>query len=205
MFGAEFLGGLLRTFRIAGNGRLRSLATSNSPLVQQACRQFGAPPNPLGLAVHPLQNILYVDFVTTSRIGVYQYSKAGKLTFLRSVPDGGTAPCWALVNKQGTRLYASNTGDSSVSVYDISTEPTEPLEIQHVKLRTTGNCFQFALDSTESFLHVVTQQGSTMQPPTANGLNVLKVGGDGTLTEVPSSPTVLPVPPLVRPQGVRAL
>jgi DNA-binding beta-propeller fold protein YncE len=29
------------------------------------------------------------------------------------------APCWALVNKAGTRLYASNTGDSSISVYDL--------------------------------------------------------------------------------------
>jgi hypothetical protein len=100
---------------------------------------------------------------------------------------------------------ARNTGDSSVSVYDISFDPTEPIEIQHVKLGTTGKWFQFAFDSTEKFLHVVTQGGSLTSPPGANGLNVLSVVPDGTLTEVASSPTILPVPNMVRPQGVRAL
>jgi len=124
---------------------------------------------------------------------------------LRTVPDSGQGPCWALVNQAGTRLYASNTGDSSISVYDISLGPTNPTEIQHVKLRTTGNCFQFALGSREKFLHVVTQGTALTSPPTANGLNVLSVAADGRLTEVPSSPTILPVPNMVRPQGVRAL
>ena len=39
----------------------------------------------------------------------------------------------------------------------------------------------------------------------ANALHVLMVADDGTLMEVPSSPTILPVPNLVRPQGVAAL
>jgi hypothetical protein len=42
-------------------------------------------------------------------------------------------------------------------------------------------------------------------PPSANALNVLSVAPDGTLLEVPTSPTILPVPVGVRPQGVRAL
>ena len=40
---------------------------------------------------------------------------------------------------------------------------------------------------------------------TGNGLNVLSVAPDGTLLEVPTSPTILPVPVGVRPQGVKAL
>ncbi len=203
LFGAEFLGGLLRTFTIANNGRLSPGVVRSLPPGEFA--GTGAPPNPLGLAVHPTLPLLYVDFVTISRIGVYRYTPAGNLHFVRSVPDSGVAPCWALVNKKGTRLYASNTGDSSITVFDIGIDPTEPIEIQKVSLRTTGNCFQFALDSTESFLHVVTQQSAASENVTANGLNVLKVAADGTLTEVPSSPTLLPVPNLVRPQGVAAL
>jgi 6-phosphogluconolactonase (cycloisomerase 2 family) len=203
LFGAEFLGGLLRTFRIAGNGRL--IPGVAQPLPPGEFADTGAPPNPLGMAVHPHLPLLYVDFVTINRVGVYRYSPRGDLQFVRSVPDSGKAACWALVNKAGTRLYASNTGDSSISVFDISRDPTEPVEIQKVKLRTTGSCFQFALDSTESFLHVVTQQAAPTENVTANGLNVLKVAADGTLTEVPSSPTLLPVPNLVRPQGVAAL
>jgi DNA-binding beta-propeller fold protein YncE len=203
LFGADFLGGLLRTFRIEASGRLSP--RDIQPLPPAEFADTGAPPLPLGLAVHPTQNLLYVDFVTINRIGIYRYSKQGALTFLRTVPDSGKAACWALVNKAGTRLYASNTGDSSISVYDISRDPTEPVEIQHVKLNTTGACFQFKLDSTEKFLHVVTQGGSATSPQTANGLNVLSVAADGTLTEVPSSPTILPVGPMVRPQGVAAL
>jgi len=203
MFGAEFLGGLLRTLKIKAHGRL--VEADVQPLPPAVFAGTGAPPLPLGLAVHPTQKLLYVDFVTISRIAVYRYDMKGQLDFLRTVADSGQGPCWALVNKAGTRLYASNTGDASISVYDISFDPTKPIEIQHVKLRTTGNCFQFALDSREKFLHVVTQGGSLMSPPTANGLNVLSVAPDGTLTEVPSSPTILPVPNMVRPQGVRAL
>jgi 6-phosphogluconolactonase (cycloisomerase 2 family) len=203
MFGAEFLGGLLRTFQIKEQGRLH--LSDVQPLPASEFAGTGAPPFPLGLAVHPSHKLLYVDFVTINRIGVYHYNEHGHLDFLRTVPDSGAAPCWALVNKAGTRLYTSNTGDSSISVHDIRLNPTEPLEIQHLNLRTTGSCFQFALDSTESFLHVVTQQASTMQPSSANGLNVLRVKHDGTLAEVPSSPNILPVPNMVRPQGVRAL
>jgi 6-phosphogluconolactonase (cycloisomerase 2 family) len=203
LFGAEFLGGLLRTFRISGDGRL--VLGVAQPLPPEVFAGTGAPPNPLGMAVHPTKRLLYVDFVTINRVGVYHYNHEGDLRFLRSVPDSGKAACWALVNKAGTRLYASNTGDSSISVFDIADDPTTPMEIQKVSLRTTGSCFQFALDPTGSFLHVVTQQASPKQNVTANGLNVLKVNADGTLTEVPSSPTLLPVPNMVRPQGVAAL
>lgn len=203
LFGADFLGGLLRTFRIADNGRL--FPGEALPLPPELFAGAGAPPNPLGLAVHPRRRLLYVDFVTINRIGVYHYNEEGRLRFLRSVPDSGTAPCWALVNRAGTRLYASNTADPSVTVYDIAHDPTAPVEIQKVLLRSTGSCFQFALDSSEQFLQVVTQQAAAGQNVTANGLNTLKVEPDGTLVEVPTSPTLLPVPNLVRPQGVAAL
>jgi 6-phosphogluconolactonase (cycloisomerase 2 family) len=156
------------------------------------------------MAVHPSQRLLYVGFVTISRIGVYRYSKRGHLDFLRTVLDSGKAPCWVVVNKAGTRMYVSNTADSSVSVYDLTFDPTDPVEIQHVKLNTTGSSFQLGLDSTEKFMHVVTQGGSPTSPPSANGLNVLSVAPNGMLTEVPSSPTILPVPNMVRPQGIAA-
>ena len=203
VFGAEFLGGLLRTFRVGGGGRL--VPGVAQPLPPFEFAGTGAPPNPLGLAVHPRERLVYVDFVTVNRVGVYRYNHAGGLQFLRSVPCSGGAPCWALVNRAGTRLYTSNTADPSVSVFDIAGDPTLPVEIQRVTLRSTGSCFQFALDPAEAFLHVVTQQASPAQDVTANGLNVLRVNEDGTLTEVPSSPTRLPVPNLVRPQGVAAL
>jgi 6-phosphogluconolactonase (cycloisomerase 2 family) len=203
LFGADFLGGLLRSFWIQGNGRL--IPSDAQELPPSQFGDTGAAPLPLGLAVHPTQKILYVGFVTINRVGVYRYDSRGHLKFLLTVPDSGAAVCWLTVNKAATRLYASNTGDSSVSVFDISGDPTMPIEIQRVKLKTTGNCFQFALDSKDKFLHVITQGTSPSSPASANALHVLSVAADGTLTEVPSSPTVLPVPRMVRPQGVAAL
>ena len=169
---------------------------------------FRSPPLPLGLAVHPRKSLLYVGFVTINRIGVYRYDSAGRLRFLRTVPDSGHGVCWLLTNREGTRLYASNTGDPSVSVYDIDSDPAEPLEIQKVNLNVVPGSnpggFQFALDPSESFLQVVTQQSAPASTPMANALHVLSVGSDGKLAEVPSSPTVLPVPAMTRPQGVLA-
>ena len=203
LFGADFMGGLLRSFRIAPSGRLRPRAAVPLPPAEFA--GTGQPPFPLGLALHPEEPLLYVGFVTINRLGVYRYNDAGDLRFLRTVPNSGQALCWVRVNADGTRLYTTNTGDRSVSVYDISLDPAEPVEIQQVTLRGQGNTFQLELDSTGRFLHVVTQQAAPSEDVTANALHVLRVGDDGRLAEVPSSPTVLPVPNRTRPQGVAAL
>ena len=91
------------------------------------------------------------------------------------MPDTGKAVCWLTINNNATRLYASNTGDPSVSVYDISQDPTEPLEIQTLTYASTGNGFQFGLDSTGSFLHVVTQQSSATADASANAIHIFRV------------------------------
>ncbi|HEY2158192.1 MAG TPA: hypothetical protein VGH33_21365 [Isosphaeraceae bacterium] len=206
VYGADFLGGVLRSLAIDGSGRLTSLATLPLPPAEFA--DSGAPPLPLGLAAHPKKPILYVGFVTINRVGVYRRGGDGGLRFVRTVPDSGAGVCWLLVNRQATRLYASNTGDPSISVYDIGGEPAEPLEIQKVNLNVVPGShpggFQIALDPSGGFFHVVTQQSSAKSTPMANAIHVFRVGADGTLSEVPSSPTVLPVPALVRPQGVVA-
>jgi hypothetical protein len=207
LFGADFLGGLLRSFEIKGSGRL--IPRTVQALPPGPFAGTGAPALPLGLAVHPKEPLLYVGFVTINQVGVYEYNEHGKLNFLKSVPDSGHGVCWLLVNSAGTRLYASNTGDPSVSVFDISSDPTTPAEIQKVNLNvvpgSSPGSFQFGLDSAGQFLHVVTQQDSAASTSAANALHVFSVAQDGTLTEVPSSPTILPVPNLVRPQGVAAL
>lgn len=203
LFGADFMGGLVRSFQIAPTGRLVPADAVSPPA--ELFQPSGAPPFPLGLAAHPTRPLLYVGLVTINRLGVYHYDHAGGLRFVQSVPNSGHAICWLLLNKNATRLYTSNTGDPSISVYDLTPDPAAPVEIQRVNLRSAGNCFQFALDSSEQFLHVVTQQSAPTQDVSANAISVLKVDHNGMLTEVPSSPTFLPVPNLVRPQGVAAL
>jgi 6-phosphogluconolactonase (cycloisomerase 2 family) len=206
VFGADFLGGILRSFAIDPTGQLEPKAEQGLPPAEFA--DTGKPPLPLGLAAHPTRSILYVGFVTINRVGVYRYAASGALSFVRSVPDSGSGVCWLRVNQAGTRLYASNTGDPSVSVFDLTVDPTSPIEIQKVNLNVIPGSnpggFQFSLDPSERFLQVVTQQDSANSTVQANALHVLSIDDDGKLTEVPSSPTLLPVPNLTRPQGVLA-
>jgi 6-phosphogluconolactonase (cycloisomerase 2 family) len=206
LFGADFLGGALRSFAISPSGRL--IPRELQPLPPAQFADTGAGAFPLGLAAHPTRPILYVGFVTISRVGVYRYNSAGALQFLLSVPNSGHGVCWLRVNKEGTRLYASNTGDPSITVYDISRDPSEPLEIQKVNLNSVPGSnpggFQIELDPTGSFLHVVTQQSAANSTVAANAVHVFEVAPEGTISEVASSPTVLPVPNLTRPQGLVA-
>jgi DNA-binding beta-propeller fold protein YncE len=202
VFSTDFLAGLLESFVLERNGRL--LRNQPQTLPDSVFAGSSAPRLPLGLAVHPLNPLLYVGFVPISRIGVYRYDSHGNLTFLNSIADSGAAVCWLTVNKAGTRLYASNTGDNSISVFDLS-DPINPVEIQHVTLVGPGSSFQFALDDEDKFLHVIGQRADANTPPgQGNSLHVLRVMPDGTLAEVGTSPTILELPEGTRPQGVVA-
>ena len=202
VFGCDFLGGIIRSFRLNGNGSLTPIDAQALP-----ADEFGlspAPPLPLGLWSHPKARLLYVGFVTINRLGVYEYDRHGNLNFLRTVPNSGQGLCWIRSNKAGTRLYTSNTADPSISVYDISIDPSEPIEIQRVALKGQSNVYQITLDPAEGWFYAVSQRNSADLPSTANALHVFKIGANGTLTEAPSSPTILPVPASSRPQGVIA-
>ena len=79
-FGADFMGGLLRSFQIAPNGRL--IPMPGDPLPAAEFADTGMPPFPLGLAAHPEKRLLYVGFVTINRLGVYRYAQNGRLRFV---------------------------------------------------------------------------------------------------------------------------
>ncbi|ALF53804.1 hypothetical protein ACX27_14635 [Nostoc piscinale CENA21] len=203
LFGMDGGTGLLRSYQILPNGRLQQ-----SPSSPQQLPPAAFPPNPigltLGLQVHPRRPILYVGFTLSNQLGVYSYEPDGDLHLLRTVPNSGRAICWLVTNRAGTRLYTTNPGDNSVTVYDIGRDPSTPVEIQRVVLRGemgTGTA-QLALDSTESFLHVVSQPAISVAN---NRISVLRVNRyDGTVTEVPSSPQLIPSVNNSFPQGIVA-
>ncbi|AFY44106.1 beta-propeller fold lactonase family protein [Nostoc sp. PCC 7107] len=205
LFGMDGGTGLLRSYQILPNGRLQQ--SPNSP---QQLPPAAFPPNPLGLTlglqVHPRQPILYVGFTLSNQLGVYSYEPDGDLHLLRTVPNSGRAICWLVTNRAGTRLYTTNPLDNSVTVYDIGRNPSSPVEIQRVVLRGemgTGGA-QLTLDSTESFLHVVSQSAVNIMPAN-NRISVLKVNQyDGTVTEVSSSPRLIPSVNNSFPQGIVA-
>ncbi len=203
LFGAEVVGGSLRSFRILPEGRLEESPNSPQPLPASEFPPNGPPGLPLGLQIHPRLPILYVGFVTINKIGVYKYNPVtGELTFLKVVDNSGLTPCWLLTNRAGTRLYTTNTNDNSVSVYDLA-DPTTPKEIQKVVLK--GNAAastELALNSDESLLQVVTRRTSA-DISEGNGINVLKVNPqDGTLSEVDTSPLPIESVEGSFPQGI---
>src|ERR1700739_3442171 len=190
VFGAGFLGGLLQSFRLDEDGRLRQnppQALPDSVFTGQAALH-----GPLGMRTHPYLPILYVDITLISEVAVYTYDERGKLSFVRAVADSGAAPCWAVVNHAGTRLYATNTGDNSIEVYDLS-DPFNPVNIQHFVMEdTTGNPFSTVLNESDHWLFVSSEQSTATATTAANAFHTLKVVADGMLTE-PFPPTVLPI------------
>jgi 6-phosphogluconolactonase (cycloisomerase 2 family) len=201
VFGADFLGGLLQSFQIAEDGRLQQNPPQALPDSVFAGLTGGH--LPLGMRTHPSQQILYVDITPISQIAVYTYDEKGVLSFVRTVADSGAAPCWAVVNHAGTRLYATNTGDNSIAVYDLK-DPLNPVQIQHfVMASTTGAAFSTVIDQADQFLYVSSELSGTTSTTAANAFHTLKVNFDGTLSE-PFAPTVLPIDGSVpvRAQGI---
>jgi DNA-binding beta-propeller fold protein YncE len=204
VFGADFLGGLLESFVLGANGRL----TQNAPqgLPDSVFTGLAVPHLPLGLRTHPEVPALYVDITPASKVAVYRYDSNGRLSFVRAVNDSGKAPCWAVVNRAGSRLYATNTGDNSVSVFDL-TDPWNPEEIQHFVMDdTTGHPFSTVIDSIDQWLYVSSEQDSATATTAANAFHALKINTDGTLSE-PFSPAILPIGGSVpvRAQGITVL
>jgi 6-phosphogluconolactonase (cycloisomerase 2 family) len=201
VFGADFLGGLLQSFALDGDGRLRQNPPQGLP--NSVFTGKAAPHLPLGLRTHPDLPILYVDITPISEVAVYRYDEDGRLSFVQTVSDSGKAPCWAVVNHTGTRFYATNTGDNSISVFDLA-DPLNPVEIQHFVMDdTTGAPFSTVIDSTDQWLYVSSEQDSATSTTAGNAFHALKVNTDGTLTE-PFPPTALPIGGTVpvRAQGI---
>jgi 6-phosphogluconolactonase (cycloisomerase 2 family) len=203
VFGADFFGGLMQSFRFDSNGHLHQ----NQPVALPASEfpDPTAPRLPLGLITHPHQPLLYVGLVTINRLGVYKFDGNGYLHFVRSASNSGVAICWIRTNKSGTRLYTTNTasatGDTStISVYDIS-DPDAPREIQNVMLAGQGNARQFELSGDGKNLYAVTGRFSSLIPNgQGNALHVFSIGPDGMVEE--TSTIQLPVPAGVLSQGV---
>jgi 6-phosphogluconolactonase (cycloisomerase 2 family) len=200
VFGADFLGGLLQSFEIH-SGYLKQ----NEPLAlpAEAFQGISAPRLPLGLTINPSAPVLYVGLPTASKIGVYTFNRSGDLKFLSTAPNSGQAVCWLRSNRSGNRLYTSNSGDHSISVYD-TTNPYSPTEIQKTVLTTQGNLFQIALDPSDSFVYAIEQRSAASIPQTeGNAIHVLKIdSSSGQLTELPNQTKSLSVPNDTRIQGI---
>jgi DNA-binding beta-propeller fold protein YncE len=150
--------------------------------------------------------LIYISFVTGSRLGVYEYGDNGELSFVGMASNGGKLICWVAINKAGTRAYTTNNASDTLSVYDLS-NPRKPVEIKTVELKGHGHPYQLALSSDGEWLYIVKHR-TFDETPIGDGsvMNVLKVAPDGSVVEAASSPITLPVRDdlSARPQGVAA-
>jgi 6-phosphogluconolactonase (cycloisomerase 2 family) len=150
---------------------------------------------------------------------VYTYNKAGELTLVDQAATGpnDVGICWIEVSKDGRFAYATNATTDTVTVFSLA-DPLHPKFLQSVALggpkvgvpqpapvlfSTTP--FQLELDDHDDFLFVVNHETTLDDSfPDGNAVHVMKVGADGLLTEVGTSPVLLTgiVPAGAHPKGV---
>lgn len=213
LFGSDFLGfmlpepvGSLRSFTIGSNGLLT--AVSGTPYSIPG--MGGA----LGLWQNPVADILYVGFPLQGKVAVYNINNtSGALTYQTAV-DAGPAACWLRTNSSGQHLYALNSGENTISVFNTAS-PAAPASVQKFTQKqsgplysnpagamfTTSQPFGLGFSKSEKYLYVVNQHTSMDFGSNFNYLHVLKVAADGQLSE-PGEPIQLPVRSRVRPQGI---
>jgi 6-phosphogluconolactonase (cycloisomerase 2 family) len=198
VFTAEFPGGgMLNAYYQHPNGKLTLTDSELLPMEPNDVQ-----PLPLGMWANPKSPYLYVGFVNTGEVGVYTIGAGGKLQFVGKEPSSGIAVCWLRVDKGGRFLYSSNTGDNSMSVYDLS-NPTTPIEIQHLLIGGMGGVQQFSLSPDQTFLYLLQEENSPASVGLSNMLYVMQVDGKtGMLTLLPQDTVKLPLPPNTRPFGV---
>ncbi len=201
---ANFIGLMIRSFTLGHNGRLipadaQMLPPSESPTAGNPFQM----PVPLGLQVHPKANVFYVGLVLDRKFAVYNYDpKNGHFSFVRAVTGTENAlvgPCWFVINRAGTRMYAANNFNNSISVYSVD-DPRNPIALQTIPLSQglkMGAPFQMAIDASGHHLFVVTQTAGNGQP-NGNSLQALTIESNGLLTLLDN--VILPTAPS-RPQG----
>lgn len=197
VFGSEFpAGGNLLSYYQAPDGRLIPADSLATPVVA------GTQSLPLGLWVNPRAPYLYVGLVNVNQLGVYRWDQAGRLSLVRAVANSGQALCWIRATRDGRRLYTSNTGDQSVSVYD-TTDPANPVEIQHISAGGVGGYEEFSLDPEEHFLYLLEQENSAASVGKSGKIHVLRIDRrSGLLTALDALTVTLPLPANTRPLGV---
>jgi len=148
----------------------------------------------LGEILHPRQRVLYAGLLSTGELGVYTFTAAGVISFVRAVENDGIDICWLKMNAAGTRLYSSESVTNTLTVYD-TTDALNPVQIQHVALNAAdGPVINIGLDPTEEFLYALA----------GHGVHTLSVDADGMMSEV-VGPVVLPLSNKDSPFGLAVI
>jgi len=173
---------LIDSFRVRDNGRLA--AAAGSPFAAEA-------PGPFGSEFSPTDpQHLYVSNAHggtgNGSVSAFSASANGKLASLEGspYPDGQTAPCWVEISHDGRYLFAVNTGSTTISSYRIRENGSLRYLMSTPFSSGLGiRPFDARLDAGGHHLYVVDAAIASISGFAVSG---------GSLTELTSSPTVLP-------------
>jgi 6-phosphogluconolactonase len=171
------------SFNVGWNGRLT--AAPGSPFTAQGPGPFGSefrPTNPNQLFVSNAHG-----GANNGTVSAFRVSQNGALTSIGASPfaDLQTAPCWVEISHDGRFLFTVNTAVPSISRYAISGDGSLHLIGSTPFSGPTGVAPEDArLSPDGGTLWVVDSKGIAVSGFSVHG---------GDLTELPSSPTALPV------------
>ena len=173
----------IESFSVGFNGLLT--AAPGSPLAAQGLGPFGSefrPTNPFQLFVSNAHNV----GAGTGTVSAFNVAWDGALSSIGASPfaDGQTAPCWVEISHDGQFLFTVNTASGDISRYWIAPNGTLTL-LGSTPVSGTGGLG--AVDARLS------PDGRTLyvDESKAGAVGAFDVDG-GNLTELPSSPTLLP-------------
>ena len=172
----------IESFSVGWDGRLT--AAPGSPLTAQGLGPFGSefrPTNPFQLFVSNAHNGTGLGTVSA-----FSVAWDGALSSITGSPfaDGQTAPCWVEITHDGQFLFAVNTGSGTISRYWIAPNGTLSL------LGSTAVSDSGGVGAVDARL---SPDGRTLYVDESGigAVGAFAVNG-GNLTELPSSPTLLP-------------
>ena len=173
---------LIDSFLVGGDGRLTPAA--GSPFAAEAAGPFGSEFSPAD------PHHLYVSNAhggaNNGSVSAFSVNPNAKLKSITGSPfaDGQTAPCWVEISRDGRYLFTVNTGSTTISSYRILANGSLTL-IGSTPFRSgTGiRPFDARLDAAGDHLYVVDAAIASVSGFTVSG---------GSLTELSSSPAVLP-------------
>lgn len=208
VFVNDFFGGFIRPFRVNPDGTLKPSPVFDLRTTNELNANKGNFPFTLGLGLHPVKNVLYTGLLFEDKIGVLRYSpKTGKLTFVRSAPNGGSTVCWFSLRNDGRYMWTSNQAANSINTYDLA-DPETPIPVQLIKFQGCGEPSHVITAPKQDWIYyvnsAVTNKCSQKDPNTrSNMVHTLQINQDnGQLTEV-KQPDVMTFLPLgERIQGV---
>lgn len=178
---------LIDSFVVSSDGQL--IPASGSPYPAQGYGPFGGKFRPTNASQLYISNAHDASGgPAPGTVSAFMVSPEGTFSSIGASPyaTNQIAACWIEISHGGQVLFSVNTGSNSVSSFSIAADGSLSL-IGSTTLTGTASslgALDAGIDPTDHFLYVV-ERG-------ANALAGLRVNSNGSLTELPSSPTPLP-------------